>query len=70
VVAAWEIIRPDGGAVLARGTTEYGEGRWSLADFAGLVALLDTALSRVALDIQACLGRVIEAAPAPTTCGR
>jgi uncharacterized lipoprotein YmbA len=69
VVAAWEIIRPADGAVLARGSTQYAEGRWSLGDYAGLVALLDAALSRVALAIHTCLGRLIEAAPAPTTCG-
>lgn len=65
VLAAWEIIRPQDNAVVARGRTDHREGQWTVGDYAGLVILLDTALGRVARDIRTCLGRLAVAAGRP-----
>ena len=55
VLAAWEIIDPRDGAVLARGTTDYRQPGWRVDDFAGLVKLLDTGLSEAARELVASL---------------
>ncbi len=44
LLAAWEIISQDDGAVLARGTTDYRKGGWRAGDHEGLVAQLDDGL--------------------------
>ena len=44
LLADWEIIRQDDGAILARGTTDYRKGGWRTGDYDGLVELLDDGL--------------------------
>jgi uncharacterized lipoprotein YmbA len=44
MLATWEIIDPQDGALLARGTTEYRGGGWTVGDYDGLVGLLDSGL--------------------------
>ena len=44
VLATWEIIRQLDGTVLQRGSTDHRESGWTVGDYAGLVALLDTGL--------------------------
>lgn len=51
VLTAWEIIRQQDGAVLARGTTDYRQPGWQLEDFAGLVKLLDAGLGTLSADL-------------------
>lgn len=51
LLATWEIIRPQDGAVAARGTTDYREGGWRVDDYSSLVALLDTGLGVLADDL-------------------
>lgn len=58
LLASWEVHRPQDGAVLARGGTEYRAGGWRVGDYAALVTLLNQALDRMADDIVACLARV------------
>lgn len=53
VLATWEIIRPGDGAVVSRGTTDYREAGWRVGDYAGLVALLDRGVHRLARDLAA-----------------
>lgn len=55
--ATWEIIRPDDGAVLARGSTDYRQQGWHVGDYASLVRLLDQGLSGVARDVVNCIAR-------------
>lgn len=62
MLAAWEIIRPADGIVLARGTTERRTAGWTVGDHAGLVALLDTGLSDLADDVAGALEK-LERAP-------
>jgi uncharacterized protein len=63
VLASWTIIRPQDGAVLARGSTDYSEGGWRVGDYSGLVVLLDRGLSVLARDLASCLGRLGSAPP-------
>ena len=51
LAATWEIIRPDDGVVLARGTTDYRAGGWTIGDYGGLVTLLDAGLRELADDL-------------------
>jgi uncharacterized lipoprotein YmbA len=44
MLATWEIIDSQDGAPLARGTTEYRQGGWTVGDYEGLVGLLDSGL--------------------------
>jgi uncharacterized lipoprotein YmbA len=58
VLARWEIIRPDDGAILARGATEHRAPGWTAHDYPGLVARLDAGLVVVAREVTDCLARV------------
>lgn len=51
LLANWEIIRPEDGALLARGTTDYRAGGWTIGDYGGLVTLLDGGLRELADDL-------------------
>lgn len=53
VRASWEIISPQDGAVLARGTTDYQVDDWTVGDYAGLVARLDSGLLELSRDLVA-----------------
>jgi len=59
LLAAWEIIRQRDGAVLARGTTDYRTPGWTVGDYDGLVALLDTGLGVLTNDLVASLGTLV-----------
>lgn len=59
VLAAWEITRPQDGAVLVRGTTDYRQPGWRVDDYAGLVKLLDTGLSELSRELVASLEKLI-----------
>lgn len=51
LLATWEIIHAHDGTVLARGTTDYRAGGWTLGDYGGLVTLLDAGLRELADDL-------------------
>ncbi len=53
LLATWEIIRPDDGVVLARGTTDYRRPGWTVGDYPGLVSMLDSGLRVLSADIAA-----------------
>lgn len=55
VRASWEIISPQDGAVLVRGTTDYKVDDWTVGDYAGLVARLDAGLLELSRDLVAAL---------------
>lgn len=59
VLASWEIIRPQDGVVLARGTTDYRQPGWRVDDYAGLVKLLDAGLGTLSADLVASLESLI-----------
>lgn len=59
LVASWEILRGEDGALLARGSTEYHGPGWTVGDYDGLVGLLETGLSELADDLVARLESVI-----------
>jgi uncharacterized lipoprotein YmbA len=56
VLATWEIIRPEDGAVVGGGTTEHRESGWRPGDYATLVVLLDRGIDRLATDLAETLG--------------
>jgi uncharacterized lipoprotein YmbA len=56
LLATWEIIRPEDGAVLARGTTDYRTPGWRVGDYDALVTRLDTGLGVLADDLVTTLG--------------
>ncbi|HSK19957.1 MAG TPA: PqiC family protein [Longimicrobiales bacterium] len=58
LLASWEVHRPQDGAVLARGGTDYREDGWLVGDYAALVTLLNHGLDRMASEVVACLNRV------------
>ena len=58
MLARWEIIDPHDGAMLARGTTEYREGGWTVGDYDELVALLDSGLRVLSEELITRLGSV------------
>jgi uncharacterized protein len=51
MLATWEIVRQQDGAVLARGTTEHREGGWNVGDYAALVHGLDAGLALLSRDL-------------------
>ncbi len=53
LLATWEIIRPEDGVVLARGTTDYRRSDWIVGDYAGLVSMLDNGLDVLAAELTA-----------------
>jgi uncharacterized lipoprotein YmbA len=59
VQAAWELINPQNGTVLARGTTDYRQPGWRVDDYAGLVKLLDTGLGELSRELVASLESLI-----------
>ena len=63
LLANWEIIRPDDGVVLARGTTDYRKGGWRAGDYDGLVALLDEGLIVLSDALVAKIGELAAAGP-------
>jgi len=69
VIAGWDIVRPFNGAVLVRGNTDDRGGTFRVGDYASLVTALDAALSRVAVDIGACLTRFPNDSTPPASCG-
>ena len=69
VIAGWDIVRPFNGAVLVRGSTDDRGGTFRVRDYASLVSALDAALSRVAVDIGACLTRFPNDSTPPASCG-
>lgn len=58
LLARWEIIRPDDGALVARGVTDYRATDWVVDDYAGLVSRLDHSLLQLSTDVLACLRRL------------
>lgn len=65
VTASWDIIQPLDGTLLVRGTTDYRDGRFPVGDYAAMVAELNLALQRVAVDLAACLARLPGASREP-----
>lgn len=55
LLATWEIIRQQDGAVLARGITDYRERGWRVGDYEGLVGLLDAGLNVLSADLASSL---------------
>jgi len=53
LLATWEIINPQDGAVLARGTTDYEGSPWQGGDFDALVTLLDVGVRELSDDLVA-----------------
>jgi len=51
LLAAWEILHPESGALLARGTTEVREEGWAVGDYPALVGMLDAGLGRLAQEL-------------------
>ncbi len=70
VMAQWDIIRPLGGAVLFRGSSNERGGTFRVGDYGALVAGLDAALARVARDIGACIARFPNDSTPPGSCER
>ena len=79
MLATWEIIRPEDGAVLARGSTDYRQRGWEVGDYGALVKLLDAGLLGVSNDVITCIARlptvaappvVVAPAPVPMACAR
>jgi hypothetical protein len=64
VMASWEIIRSQDGALVARGETDRTETGWKVGDYRGLVTRVDEGLTGVASDLAACLQRITTAMPA------
>jgi uncharacterized lipoprotein YmbA len=64
VMASWEIIRSQDGALVARGETDRTETGWKVGDYRGLVTRVDAGLAGVASDLAACLQRITMAMPA------
>ena len=58
VMAAWEILRAQDGALMARGETDRREPGWKLGDYLGLVQRIDNGLTGLASDVAACLVRL------------
>lgn len=56
VLATWEIMRQQDGAMLAGGTTDFRQPGWRVDDYAGLLTLLDRGLNVLADDLVSCLG--------------
>lgn len=65
VMASWEIIRAQDGALMARGETDRREAGWRVGDYRGLVSRIDNGLVGLASDVAACLARLAPK-PAPT----
>lgn len=63
LLATWEIIGSEDGAVLARGTTDHRAGGWRVGDFAHLVTLLDAGLGVLASDLAATIGELARSLP-------
>jgi uncharacterized lipoprotein YmbA len=55
LLATWEIIRQQDGAVLARGTTDHRASGWRVGDHAGLVNQLDAGLNVLAHELASSL---------------
>lgn len=55
LLATWEIVDPQDGAVLARGTTDYQGDTWEAGDFDALVTLLEVGVRELSDDLLASL---------------
>jgi hypothetical protein len=55
LLATWEIMRQQDGAMLAGGTTDFRERGWRVDDYAGLLTMLDRGLNVLADDLVSCL---------------
>jgi hypothetical protein len=62
MLATWEILRQEDGAILARGTTDHRASGWTVGDYAGLVTSLDRGLNGLAGEVANCVGRLASAA--------
>jgi uncharacterized lipoprotein YmbA len=58
VMASWEVIRSQDGALVARGETDRREPGWRVGDYRGLVARIDKGLTGLAGDVAACIVRL------------
>ena len=67
VAASWEIVRPIDGVLVARGESDRTENGWKVGDYAGLVTRVDKALTGLANDLAACLGRLASPMAPPDT---
>lgn len=67
LLATWEIIEQQSGAVVERGTTDFRRGGWIVDDFPGLVSTLNSGLNVLADDIAARLDQLATERPAPLT---
>ena len=61
LLATWEILRQEDGAVLARGTTDHEASGWTVGDYAGLVTLLDAGVDDLSDDLAASLEKLLAA---------
>ena len=66
VMASWEIIRSQDGALVARGETDRSEAGWKAGDYRGLVTRMDKGLTGLGSDLAACFVRLGPATSAPT----
>jgi len=58
VLATWEIMRQQDGAMVAGGTTDFRQRGWRVDDYGGLLTLLDRGLNVLANDVVTCLGNL------------
>lgn len=58
LLARWEIIHPDDGALLARGRTDYRAAGWAVGDYGDLVTRIDQGLLALTQELVTCLARV------------
>ena len=58
VRASWEIISPQDGTVLARGTTDHKVSGWTVGDYAGLLHLLDAGVWKLSRDLATALAEL------------
>lgn len=66
MLATWEILEQEDGAVLGRGTTDYRRPGWTVGDYAALVSLLDGGVDLLAGDLTAAVARLQASRPPPS----
>lgn len=64
LLVAWEILRQDGGVLLARGRTDHRSSDWRVEDHRALVTALDAGLQVLARDLVVRMEALVGEAPA------
>jgi uncharacterized lipoprotein YmbA len=65
LIASWEILRAEDGALLARGESDHREVGWRVGEYRSLVAGVEKGLGSLATDLVACFARLTPAMPPP-----